>query len=497
MATVYDIKDRWENQGQSLRAIARKLKLNFRTVRKCAHMEISSPVGLGKQESTRGSKLDAFKPAIDGWLRGDAKLPRKRRQNTERIFERLRGELGYTGGKTIVKDYVRLAKRMLSALGEGFMATDSPKGWGQVDFGEVHYLDASGKEQKGQLLVVVFPFSNKGYAQLCPTTSMECLCDGLRRVFERIGGVPPRLLFDNLPAAVKKVGPGKHRDLTDGFMSFQMCYRFQADFCDPAAPNQKGCVENKVKYLRNHVFSPMPTVTSFEEFNSFLFEWCDKNALRNHYRHEVPIQDLWEHETTELLALPDNPFQAFTYRTCTVDKRGYVVIETNSYGLPAELHGEEVQAKIYWDRVEFLYDHRPLATYQRSYGRKKLNSTWVQHLGIMRRKPGGIRFMRGIEDMPGVLRHLLVESPRKEVRHALDVLIEMRDNGHIGLCEDVIKMAAGVGKLDADTLKQAYYVCTRRPPDTEPLALSKSVPVANYNPDLSVYDRLAGGANHA
>ena len=46
-------------------------------------------------------------------------------------------------------------------------------------------------------------------------------------------------------------------------------------------------------------------------------------------------------------------------------------MDTNSYGLSPELAGEIVQAKIYFDRIEFFCDRQKLTEYKRSYGRNE------------------------------------------------------------------------------------------------------------------------------
>ena len=163
---------------------------------------------------------------------------------------------------------------------EGYLPLAQPAGEGQVDFGENLYYDAQGRERKGYELVVSFPRSNKGYTQFFPSQSQECLLEGLERVFEHIGGVPPRLKFDNLSTAVVQVLENGERVLTEGFTRFMLHYRFRAEFCNPAAGNEKGNVENKVGYSRRNAFVPVPTVTSFEEFNEWLWEWCEQDAQR-------------------------------------------------------------------------------------------------------------------------------------------------------------------------------------------------------------------------
>ena len=94
----------------------------------------------------------------------------------------------------------------------------------------------------------------------------------MKRIFERIGGVPVRLPFDNMTTAmttaVSQVLKGTERVLTDGFNRFMLHYRFQADFCNPASGNEKGNVENKVGYSRRNAFVPVPTIADFPFFKA-------------------------------------------------------------------------------------------------------------------------------------------------------------------------------------------------------------------------------------
>ena len=119
-----------------------------------------------------------------------------------------------------------------------------------MDFGEFLYYDAGGQEQKGYALTISFPHSDVGHTQAFPSQNQECLPEGMKRIFEHMGGVPRRLRFDNMTTAVAQVLRGTERSLTDGFSRFMLHYRFQAEFCNPASGNEKGNVENKVGYSR-------------------------------------------------------------------------------------------------------------------------------------------------------------------------------------------------------------------------------------------------------
>ena len=72
-------------------------------------------------------------------------------------------------------------------------------------------------------------------------------------------------------------------------------------------------------YSRRNAFVPVPTVTSFEAFNEWLWEWCEKDAQRLHYKYKIPIQELWEADRESLLKLPEYPFPVFRYEALSVN----------------------------------------------------------------------------------------------------------------------------------------------------------------------------------
>lgn len=72
-----------------------------------------------------------------------------------------------------------------------------------------------------------FPYSNAGYTQLFKGENQECLFQGLKDIFEHIGGVPHKLWFDNASTIVKLLKNGE-RKLTDAFLRFKQHHGFEA-----------------------------------------------------------------------------------------------------------------------------------------------------------------------------------------------------------------------------------------------------------------------------
>ena len=96
-------------EGLSKRAAARRFGIDPRTVDKM--LEFSVPPGYRRSKPPVRPKLGAFITIIDAILAEDKSRPRKQQHTSKRIFERLRDEHGFTGGMTIVKDYVALCRQ--------------------------------------------------------------------------------------------------------------------------------------------------------------------------------------------------------------------------------------------------------------------------------------------------------------------------------------------------------------------------------------------------
>ena len=172
-------------EGVSRRAAAREFGLARKTVGKM--LEYSVPPGYQRQKPVRRPKLGPWQGVIDAILENDKQRPRKQRHTAKRIFERLRAEHGYTGGYTIVKDYVRASK-----IGgqEMFIPLTHAPGEAQADFGEALVVIA-GVEQKTHFMAFHLPHSDDCFVQAFPaeTTEASCRC---RRLASRPAIRPPR-----------------------------------------------------------------------------------------------------------------------------------------------------------------------------------------------------------------------------------------------------------------------------------------------------------------
>ena len=154
--------------GMSERAAARHFGVSRQSVRKM--LQFSVPPGYRRTAPVRRPKLDEFTGLIEQWLEDDRRHGyRKQRHTAKRIFERLRDEHGFTGGYTIVKDYVREHRRHRREM---FVPLTHPPGHAQADFGK-----------RGR--------SSPGSSRRCISSPLTCR-KAMRRTFGRTERRRPR-----------------------------------------------------------------------------------------------------------------------------------------------------------------------------------------------------------------------------------------------------------------------------------------------------------------
>src|ERR1700688_4466012 len=170
-------------EGGSQRAVARELGLSRETVRKM--LEYAVPPGYQRQQAIKRPKLGPWLGVIDAILADDKLRPAKQRHTAKRIFDRLRDEHGFTGGYTIVKDYVR-GEQVRSR--EMFVPLTHAPGEAQADFGEALVV-ISGAQQKAHYLVMDLPHSDDCFVAAFPAETTEAFLEGHVRAFAYFGGV--------------------------------------------------------------------------------------------------------------------------------------------------------------------------------------------------------------------------------------------------------------------------------------------------------------------
>ena len=287
--------------GLSQREAARRFGIDRKTVAKI--LKHSVPPGYQRGQAPKRPKLDPYTGIIDQILEDDKSESKKQRHTCKRIFEWLRDEHGYSGGITIVTDYVRARKRLSK---EVFVPLAHDPGHAQVDFGEAWAIIA-GVRRKVHYFALDLPHSDACFVKAYPAETTEAFCDGHVAAFGFFGGIPLSILYDNTTLAVAEIKKGGKRVRTETFTKLQSHYLFQDKFARPAKGNEKGKVEGLIGYVRRNYLVPVPRFESFDALNAWLEEQCLKRQGDQLRGHGETIEARLMRDLDTLMALPATP----------------------------------------------------------------------------------------------------------------------------------------------------------------------------------------------
>lgn len=492
MAEMKYIKHLREKKGESIQAISDTLNIDWRTAKKYADCEDFN-LAIPQRRKRSRSVMGAYETIVDAWLFADRKLPRKQRHTAKRIYDRLIQEYDFKGGERTVREYVSLRKQQLGQEDEVFAQLSHPMGHTQTDFGEF-YAFRNGSLTAFQYLVLSFPYSNAGFAQVLPGENSECLLEGLKWIFQHLGGVPHKIRFDNLSAAVTL--RKKSRKINESFDRFCLHYGFEAEFCNVGCANEKGNVESKVGYSRRNWFVPIPGIDDISTFNKQLFQKAEEDMNRSHYTKGDSIKELFVQEQAQLLTLPTVPYDVVRWDTATVDKYGRITLDKHYYhGVPAGA-GASVIVKASWNTVEiFSKDYEAMVQYPRIYNQKAEAINWQAQFKLFSRKPRAAQHSVHFELLPAAIQDYLSSSfsDTGELKRRLRFLSQLAGDHELDTLAVAITQARQNGQTDAGAIRHELYRLTN-PEQRLPL-LEEYTPAClhGYKPDLSQYDQLTTG----
>ena len=439
-------------EGVSEREAAREFGLARETVRKMVRYSV--PPGYQRHKPVRRPKLDAWVGIIDQILEQDKRQPRKQRHTAKRIYDRLKAEHGYTGGYTIVKDYVRLRKLRQREM---FVPLEHPPGDAQADFGEAQVVIA-GVERKAHYLVVDLPQSDDCFVIAFPAETTEAFLEGHNQAFAYFGGVPRTILYDNTRLAVARIlGDGTRRK-TQAFSELQSHYLFQEKFGRPGKGNDKGKVEGLVGYARRNFLVPVPRMASWAELNAHLLEQSRRRRERKLRGHQQSIGERFKKDQDGLLPLPAAPYEACEKRTARVTSLALVRYRNNDYSVPVEWGHREVLVKGFVHEVVITADSEVIARHVRSYEREDFIFDPLHYLALLEHKPNALdqaKPLAGWELPPGFaeLRRLmelrLSKKGKREYVQTLRLLETFRMAEVAAAVEDALRL----GTISFDAVK--------------------------------------------
>ena len=229
VADIEFMRRLYEIEGWSVRKIARQCHCSRKTVQKyVGRTESTEAPQYVRRSEPKAPKMDPYVALIDQWLKEDAVRPEKQRHTARRIYCRLVDEYGATVAESTVRRIVarRRAQVAPKAPRTFLVLTYEPGAVAQVDWGEVTVV-VDGKESVAREFCMRLGYSTAVFVMLFPNERLECFLEGHVRAFEFFGGVPGRIIYDNLKSAVHRILHGRQRELNSQFLQLRAHYLFE------------------------------------------------------------------------------------------------------------------------------------------------------------------------------------------------------------------------------------------------------------------------------
>lgn len=444
---INDLHRLYWSEHWPIRKIERHLNMGWKTIRKYLDAPAQSPA-----RRQRPSKLDLFKDAVTEWMGKDPYV-------TAAVIEQKLRALGFQGGHSIVREFVRNARpkvtprrafiRMEPLAGERF----------EVDWGHFGALTYSGDTRKLYAFALIDAHSRMLHVEFTHSQSFETFARCHIHAFTALGGVARQIAYDNLATAVVE-HDGRLVRFLPRFLGFAREYGFFPHACNPASSWEKGKIERAIGYLRQN-FWPLREFSDLHDVNRQVRQWLADVA--NQRLHRETRERPWERFQPE--ALRPLPIIPYDYRDCgeaLVHKDLRLSFDGNRYCVPHRYVGRRLTIKAdsstvaIYDRVEEVVSYPRSWRRGQTFGAERFERVLAEQRPAARRSQAQRRLL---DSLAGLCSRSLVEAYLRDMadtdrslgRQLSELLELMRQYGP----EDV---AGAIEKASAARAFGADYV---------------------------------------
>jgi len=334
-------------QGHSIRAIARVLKVSRDTVRLV--LQAGSPE---VPEYQRTEKAEVHKDDI-------LELLPACKGNLIRVHEKLldRGaELSY--------------QALTGFCRRHGIGCEPPKPAGQYHFGpgeEMQHDTSPHRVRIGEKVFLiqdaslVLCYSRMLFHQYYPAFNRFWCKVFLTEAFEFFGGTCGRCMIDNTHVVVQQ-GTGASMIAVPEMVAFGERFGFVFRAHEKGDANRSARVERPFDHIENN-FLAGREFRDWQDLNQQARAWCEKvNATRKRSLQASP-RELFLQERTQLKPLPIWVPTVYQLHHRIADVEGFVSVQGNRYSVPYGLIGRRLEVRETKDRIEVFEAHREVASH--------------------------------------------------------------------------------------------------------------------------------------
>ncbi|MHC4950906.1 MAG: IS21 family transposase [Planctomycetota bacterium] len=320
-------------QGIKKTEIARRLEVDRRTVYNYVNNRVFTPEK-NHGRPTGSLKLQPFIGFVKAKLKDDLFF------SGELIFNQLI-EMGYTGKKTILKDYMKLCRDEIRNVAILRFET-LPGVQAQVDWGYLGKFWKDGKLKKRYFFLMKLGYSRRCYLEFTDSMEQSVLLACHKRAFVYFGGIPAEILYDNMKTAFLYDSDMCHWKPHPRLLHFANHYGFTPRRCQIRRPQTKGKVEREIRYVRSSFVPSVHNIQhrSNEELNELLISWLERVDQKVLSEFGQTRLERFAEDFKKLQPIPAGYFDHRQPEPLLVSREGTFNFKTNRYSVDAKYLGK-------------------------------------------------------------------------------------------------------------------------------------------------------------
>ena len=255
----------------------------------------------------------------------------------------------------------------------------------------------------------VLTYSNWETGTICFSESFESLSEGLHNALFSLGGVPLEHQTDRLSAAVHNLG--QPDEFTPRYQSLWNHYGVKGRKIQAGKANENGDVEQSHYRFRQALEQSLllrgsRDFNNREEYADFirsLFEQLNAN------RRERMLEEL-----EQLKPLPSRSLNTCQRLQVRVGPSSTIRVRGNTYSVPSRLIKEQVEVRLYAERLEVYYGQKQVETLERIRGESRHRVDYRHIIDWLTRKPGAFANYKYRDDLFPTSRFRIAYDDLKE-----------------------------------------------------------------------------------
>jgi len=337
------------------------------------------------------------------------------------VLHRMVSKRGYQGGEDHFRHLIATRSLRPPKFAEAFLELRTlPAEQAQVDWASFGPWPVDGGQRRLSVFVMVLSYSRMPFVRFGLDQKMTSFLEGHVEAFSFFGGVPKKVLYDNLKSAVlERVGDAKR--FNPILLDLAAWYRFEPRPVGIRRGNEKGRVERLISYIRSSFFCAAEP-DDLDHLNRLGLEWCTTVAAQRDWPEQrmITVRQAYEKEQQLLVPLPGDPFPCEEELDVRVGKTPYIRFDCNRYSVPHTRVRRTLTLRADSRRVRIFDGTRTVAAHPRCWDKQKLIED-AKHIDSLREAKREARLHSGqdrlLRAVPGCELLLMELSKRQRRLH--------------------------------------------------------------------------------